>query len=197
MAEKKDNIHKGHRQQVRNQFYEAGLSHMPDHMVLELILYFGIPYKDTNEIAHNLINTFGSFAAVFRADVKDLMKIKGMTENAACLIKLLLPVYNRYAQSLKSRKDIFFTAKQIVDYMRPKYEGSYKEKVFLLCFNSDYQLINVRHIATGDVSSASFSFRDIASIVLENKTRNVINKNKRKSIRKMESNSNNKTNGIN
>lgn len=174
MDEKKENIHKGHRQQLKKQFYEAGLAHMPDHMVLELILFFGIPYKDTNEIAHNLINTFGSYANVFRADLKDLMSVKGMTENAACLLKLLLPAYNRYTQSLGERKPIFFRAYDIVEFMRPKYEGSYKEQVFLLCFDKLYHLISVKHIATGDVSAASFSFRDIASIVLENKSRNVI-----------------------
>lgn len=174
MADKKENIHKGHRQNLKKQFYEGGLAPMPDHVVLELLLFFGIPYKDTNEIAHNLINTFGTFAGVFRADLKDLMAVKGMTENAACLLKLLLPAYNRYTQSLQSNRTKFFKAIEIVEFMRPKYEGSYKEKVFLLCFDKMHQLIAVKHIATGDVSAASFSFRDIASIVLENKSRNVI-----------------------
>ena len=172
--DKKENIHKGHRQNLKKQFYEGGLAPMPDHVVLELLLFFGIPYKDTNEIAHNLINTFGTFAGVFRADLKDLMAVKGMTENAACLLKLLLPAYNRYTQSLQSNRTKFFKAIEIVEFMRPKYEGSYKEKVFLLCFDKMHQLIAVKHIATGDVSAASFSFRDIASIVLENKSRNVI-----------------------
>lgn len=174
MAEKKENIHKGHRQKVRNQFYEAGIGHMPDHVVLEFILYFGIPYKDTNEIAHNLINTFGSFDAVFRADLNDLKGVKGMTENAACLIKLLLPVYNRYTQCLADKQPVLLTAREIADFMRPRYEGTYNEKVFLLCFDSDHCLISTKLIATGDVSSAVFSFRDIASIVLETKTRNVV-----------------------
>lgn len=174
MAEKKDNIHKGHRQKIRNQFYEAGLGHMPDHVVLEFLLYFGIPYKDTNEIAHNLINTFGSFDAVFRADVNDLKGVKGMTENAACLIKLLLPLYNRYTQCQTSKKPSLMSAKEIADFMRPRYEGTYNEKVFLLCFDSDHCLISTRLLATGDVSQAHFSFRDIADIVLETKTRNVV-----------------------
>lgn len=174
MAENKENIHKGHRQSVRKQFYEGGMGPFPDHLILEFLLYYGIPYKDTNEIAHNLISTFGSFAAVFRADLNDLKAVKGMTENAACLIKMILPIYNRYTESLISRNQSFFSAKEIVEYIRPKYEGTYNEKVFLLCFDSDGCLMCTKHIATGDVSNAVVNFRDIAQIVLENKSRNVI-----------------------
>ena len=172
--EKKENIHKGHRQKIRNQFYEAGLNHMPDHVVLELLLYFGIPYKDTNEIAHELLNKFGSFDGVLRADLNDLRRVKGMTENAACLLKLILPVYNRYHKCLNRDKHVMLTPKEIVEYTRPQYEGTYNEKVFLLCFDSDHCLINTKMIGSGDVSKAVLSLREIATTVLETKTRDVV-----------------------
>lgn len=84
-TEKNDNPHKGHRIKVRNRYYETGFNGMADHNVLEMLLFFGIPFKDTNELAHDLIARFGSFSAVLEADVKDLVSVKGMTENAACL----------------------------------------------------------------------------------------------------------------
>lgn len=174
MSEKKDNVHKGHRQSVKNQFYAGGMEPFPDHLILEMLLYFGIPYKDTNELAHNLINTFGSFSAVFRADIADLRAVKGMTENAACLIKMILPIYSRFAQSLAAKSRTFITAKDIVDYIKPKYEGTYNEKVFLLCFDNEGGLISTKHIATGDVSNAIIDLRSIAQIVLENKSRSVV-----------------------
>ena len=108
MAENQDkNIHKGHREKVKQRYYEAGLNSMPDHNILEMLLFFGIPYKDTNEMAHELIARFGSFSGVLEADVKDLVTVKGMTENAAFLITMILPLYKRYMEDISSRKPEF------------------------------------------------------------------------------------------
>ena len=34
---KKVNIHKGHREKVKKRYYDAGLTSMPDHNILELL----------------------------------------------------------------------------------------------------------------------------------------------------------------
>ena len=86
MAEKEKNVHKGHRQKVKNRYIQTGFEGMADHNILELLLFFGIPYKDTNPISHELMDTFGSLSAVFQASVAELKSVKGMTENAACSI---------------------------------------------------------------------------------------------------------------
>ena len=56
--EVKKNVHRGHREKVKQRFYEVGLEGMASHNILELLLFFGIPYKDTNPIAHDLRITF-------------------------------------------------------------------------------------------------------------------------------------------
>ena len=94
----KSNIHNGHRKKVKERYYANGLKGMPPHNILEMLLFFGIPYKDTNPIAHDLIDRFGSLSAVLEAKHSDLLSVKGMTENAACLITMILPLYKRYYQ---------------------------------------------------------------------------------------------------
>ncbi|MCM1544038.1 MAG: hypothetical protein NC110_01955 [Ruminococcus sp.] len=175
MADKaKDNIHKGHRQKVKQRYYETGLRGMADHNVLEMLLFFGIPYKDTNEIAHELISRFGSFSGVLRADVKDLRKVKGMTDNAACLINMLLPVYKRYEADLAQRNPSLMTIKEVVDYVRPKYIGAMTEMVYLLCFDSAHRLIAERMLKEGSLVNATFDLRSIASVLLETNATGVI-----------------------
>ena len=88
----KSNIHNGHRKKVKERYYANGLKGMPPHNILEMLLFFGIPYKDTNPIAHDLIDRFGSLSAVLEAKHSDLLSVKGMTENAACLITMILPL---------------------------------------------------------------------------------------------------------
>ena len=64
---KPENLHENHRARVRETFKRAGADGMPDHNLLELLLFYSIPRKDTNEIAHRLIAAFGSLSRVFDA----------------------------------------------------------------------------------------------------------------------------------
>ena len=52
------NINQGHRQRLRERYLSEGLDGFKDHEVLELLLFQYIPYKDTNKIAHSLIEMF-------------------------------------------------------------------------------------------------------------------------------------------
>ncbi len=170
-----DHSHNFHRKHMRERFYEAGFKGMPDHNVLEMLLYFGIPRKDTNDIAHELINRFGSYADVLEADRHDLMKVKGMTETAACLIKMIVPFYSRYEDNLHDRNPTLDNPEAIADFLRPKYyEGSCRERVFVLCYDNLNHLIACRLLSEGDINSAAFDIREFGRIVLETNCSSVI-----------------------
>lgn len=175
MAEGKVNIHSGHRKKVKDRFFECGFTGMPDHNILEAILFLGIPQKDTNPIAHELMDTFGSFSAVLEAKKSDLMKIRGMTENAAFAIMSYLPVNRRYIESLQKKKPVFENNDQIVEYLKPLFfEKSTIERVFVLCFDSKNRLIACRNVCDGDISSALFDVRELTRIVLEVNAQKII-----------------------
>jgi DNA repair protein RadC len=53
-------IHEGHRQRLKKRFIDEGLTSFEDHQVLELLLFYALPRKDTNELAHTLLTVFGS-----------------------------------------------------------------------------------------------------------------------------------------
>lgn len=73
-----NNVHAGHRKRMKEQFVKEGFSsNTPDHKILEMLLFFSVPRKDTNVIAHDLIDSFGSFAGVFNASYEDLIKVRG------------------------------------------------------------------------------------------------------------------------
>ena len=70
-------IHDGHREKKRQQFLRHGLDSFADHEVLELLLFYAIPRKDTNPIAHALMDRFGSLDAVLSAPVEELGRSAG------------------------------------------------------------------------------------------------------------------------
>ena len=82
-------IHKDHRSRVRDKFFNVGLGAFADHEILELLLFYSIPYKDTNPTAHELLKHFGSLENVFAASKEELVKVKGISDNSASLIKLI------------------------------------------------------------------------------------------------------------
>ena len=60
MGSNKEKLHAGHRARLRKRFFEEGLDAFEDHQVIELLLFYAIPRRDTNEIAHLLLRRYGS-----------------------------------------------------------------------------------------------------------------------------------------
>ena len=89
MSSEEKNIHAGHRQRLRQRYDSVGSSGFEEHTILELLLFYGIPQKDTNPIAHDLIERFGSLEGVLNASKEDLMQVSGIGENAATLLRLI------------------------------------------------------------------------------------------------------------
>ena len=159
---------------MREVYYNSGLESLPDHTVLELLLYFGIPMRDTNETAHLLLEKFGSFSAVLRADRNDLKTVPGMTENAACLLSMLLPVFRRYSDDLTKKRVSIFSVDELVSYVKPKFLDSANERLFAVFADSGGNVISSKMISEGNLSSTGFDFRVLVSACLETKAKNVV-----------------------
>ena len=54
----KEDVHSGHRDRLRNKFLIHGIDIFEPHEIIELILFYAIPRKDTNKLAHNLLKQF-------------------------------------------------------------------------------------------------------------------------------------------
>ncbi|MBR3816358.1 MAG: hypothetical protein IKJ27_06505 [Clostridia bacterium] len=174
MEVKKENPHKGHREKVKARYLVNGLNGMPQHNVLELLLFFGIPYKDTNEIAHKLIEHFGSFSGVLEAKPNELVKIKGMTENAAILINMILPLYKQYAIDLNAHSPCCDSSEKLAEYIRNLLLDTNDERVFAICFDYKRRLIGCKIIGEGDIISSTVDYRRLAEVLLETKANSII-----------------------
>ncbi len=77
----------GHRRRVRARLLESGPSSVPDHELLEMVLFIAQPRCDTKALARDLMHAFGGFADAIAASPADLMKIKGMGQAGAAALK--------------------------------------------------------------------------------------------------------------
>ncbi len=162
------NLHKKHRDRVRKEFLEHGFpDDVAPHKLLEMLLFFSIPRKDTNEIAHLLLEEFGSVSGVFEAETTDLLKVDGIGENSAALIKLILPLLRKYQSEKSSVKHKYTNMDEICDFLIKKYFG-YKSEVFMVTsFDNDGYMISCDKLSEGDMSSVGVSIREIVQVVLK------------------------------
>ncbi len=155
-------IHEGHRLRRRNQFLSGGLDGFAEHEVLELLLFYAIPRRDTNEIAHLLLRRFGTLDAVFSAPVEELMRVEGVGENAAALIHLILPLCRRIRLSAAAAETILDSTEKAGNFFLSRLADERTEVMLQACLDAKGKLISVQKLSTGDVS---FVHADIRSIV--------------------------------
>lgn len=175
MEEKQAHPHSGHRARVKARFLREGLDAFEDHNALELLLFYAVPQRDTNELAHKLISSFGSFSAVFDAPVESLMQVGGIKENAAVLIKLMPALYGKYAQNKQSAGTLFLKSAQAAgEYLVPQFAGQSAERFLAICMNHKCKVLKTVVISDGTANSTALRSRQLAEAVIHTGATNVI-----------------------
>lgn len=160
---------------MRNRFLEQGLDGFEDHQVLEMMLYYCMPRKDTNEVAHDLINAFGSFSGVLEAPVTELCKVPGVGMSAATMLSFAGSMI-RYYMVDKANQDvtIFRTLNDCADYLKPYFTGMRNETVYMLCLDAKCKLLACKMLGEGSVNSAAVPLRKIVDIALSTNATSVV-----------------------
>lgn len=168
----KDNLHKGHRERVKNSVLINGLEDLQEHEWLEYLLFFCIPLKDTNPIAHNLIKKFGSFDAVLDATVSDLCEISGMTANAGLLLHTLPQVFSLYERKKLIPKTVLSVV-NIVPYLRALVRLENTEVFYIVCLDAKNSIIYTGRLGAG-TDAVNLSAREVVKIAMLHRTKSVI-----------------------
>ena len=159
-------IHDGHRQRMKDRFRAEGLDHFSDIQVLELLLFYCIPRKDTNPIAHALLERFGSLSQVLDAPIGELAKVPGMGESAATFLSLTTAVGRYYQVDRAMNVEILTSIEACGRYLVPFFYGRRNETVFLLCLDAKCKVLCCKEIGEGSVNSAGVPIRRIVEAAL-------------------------------
>lgn len=152
-------IHDGHREKMRRRFLRGGLEPFADHEALELLLYYAIPRRDTNPIAHALMERYGSLAAVLDAPVEDLQKVEGIGESAAILLKLAPQLYRKAKLSDAEQETVLSSVERVGAYLLERFAGEKNEVVYQLCLDRKGRLLACKKLGEGGIASADLDVR--------------------------------------
>lgn len=167
-------IHEGHRDRLKRRFSEQGLDSFEDHNALELLLFFALPRRDTNPLAHELINRFGSLEEVFAAPADELSKVPGLGENAVLLIKLIPELSRRCAMSRNRPDEIIDSSEKAGDFLIPLYQNERDEVVYVMCLDAKNKLLCCKQLFRGVTNTAEIGMRKIAEFALAKNASSVI-----------------------
>lgn len=168
-------MHAGHRERLRRRFVAEGLDHFEPHVILEMVLFYAIPRKDTNPIAHSLLYAFhNSLSAVFDAPLEELMKVKGVSRNAAILIKLFPEVCRRYLLEMNETGETVKTSEDAAKHMLPLFFGRTNENVAVMCLDGKGKILYCGIVFEGSVNAAGVSVRRLVEIAVRYATTDVV-----------------------
>ncbi len=170
-------VHKDHRQRVKQKFLELGLKGFHDHEMLELLLFYAIPRKDVNPIAHALLQRFGSLSGVFEASVAELQQTEGIGESAAVLVHLCIELFRSYAidRTQQSMGKLCLTSTQLIgDYLKPYFTGLCEELLMMACVDHKGSVLYCGELGRGSLDGVSVSVRTIVEIAMRHHAHGVI-----------------------
>lgn len=157
--------HLGHRQRVRKKFIENGFDVFEPHEALEMFLFYAIPRKDTNPLAHRLLERYLTIGGVCDAPIDELMEEFGLSESAAAYIKML-PEMSRLYNESKMSDDNIIDYENLGTLFQTKFIGRTSEAVALLLGDAKGKMIYFNVISKGSLNSSDMPVRKIVDLAL-------------------------------
>lgn len=168
-----ENIHKGHRQRLKEKVRKGGLKILDNHEVLELLLTYVIPQKDVNDLAHDLYRTFGSISKTIHADYHELLAVKGVGETTALFFNVLAEL-EAVEKSEKIKDYVINNTCAAVNFFRDNYCVEKDEKLYVVCLNGKLHVSSVHESVGFSDVMASIEIKKFANIVNADNTRAII-----------------------
>lgn len=169
---KNPSIHKDHRSRLKSQFINNGIDSLTDIQKLEMLLFYAIPLKDTNPIAHRLLAEFGSLPGVLLANYNELIKIDGIKENSATLIKFFGSMLNYCSKP--NQEDSITSSAKAKSYATRYFQNVSVEQFYIFCLTKSNKVKKSFLINSGTTSEVNVEIRNITEKALETNCNRII-----------------------
>lgn len=169
------NFHKEHRRRVKERFLRSGLDNFSPHEILELLLFYAVPQKDTNVLGHKLIERFGSVRGVLSAPFEELCAIDGVGEHVATLLRLCLPLAAHvYMEEERQKDKTYHTLEDVGEFFLTQFEGTGEEMVLMLMLDNSFHMIDCQQVGVGTINSVGVTTRRMIELALESQAAAVV-----------------------
>ena len=160
---------------MKKRFAENGGRDFSDHELLEMLLYHVIPRADTNELAHNLLNEFGTLREVMRADPARIERVAGAGKATAGFLSLLFTIRKRAdAQRYIKTRFVADSLVKVGNYLVDHFRDRHDEEFCVMLLDGSLTLIEFKTVGIGSVNSAPVDVKALTKHALLSNATHVI-----------------------
>lgn len=165
----------GHRRRVIEKVFKNGTDTLYEHEFLEFCLFNVYKRRDTNLLAHDLLDKFGNLEAVCSATAEELMSVEGIGSAAAEYIRLIPHISKGYSMHTSIRKkQQFLTLESMYQRCVALLKGNTNEVFYVLCFDNAKHLIKEAKIAEGNPGSVHIDPRKVMDAIAHTTTTSIM-----------------------
>lgn len=151
---------------MKQRFLEHGDRIFDDYQLLELLLYYAVPRRDTNPLAHELMERFGSLSGVLEAGPEELRQLSWVSDSVVVLFELLPQLMRRYQESAANPDGRISSVEDAAAYLRPYFFGLRKERAYLLSVSAKGRVLGCDFLGGGTDTSVGIDPRQLVEIAL-------------------------------
>lgn len=166
-------MHEGH----RSRMYEKLRSHpdsLEEHEMLEILLFNAIPRVNTNPIAHELLDAFGSIERMFDADMDSLLRVRGVGLQTAAYLQGISYFFKAYKGSKHDTMPRKYTSETFPDFLRERFGTMTYEAVDVYCLDEQGNIINRKIFTDGNKESVKISPKELTQAVVQRQNRAIV-----------------------
>ena len=164
----------GHRERIKNKFQKEGLKPFLDHEVLELLLTYSIPRKDTKKLAWSLLKTFGSLSGVLEASNFELQKVKGLGPQSAMLINIVREIITRHSFDKVKKRHSISNQEELYNYCITHLQNKKQECFEVLFLDIKLRLICSEILSEGNIDNTTVYPRKLIELILKHGAKYII-----------------------
>lgn len=145
------NPHEGHRERLKARAWEDGLTTLPPHEVIELLLYYVFSRQNVNELAHQLINRFGSVKSVLNATYDELFSIMGVGHSVAKILNAFGRAARAYAEVPREIAPVILNRSDAIRYASSLFKNDRRAQTWIALVNSGGVIAFSGRVFTGSM----------------------------------------------
>ncbi len=169
-------MHENHRARMRKRFSKLGLAGFSEHEIIEMLLFYAIPRKNTNEIAHDLVKRFGNLRGILQASEAELCTVQGISFHSALYFRFLLELYGHFCRQgiTKGEQTVFDGTEELLAYVSRYYLDRQTESPLLLTFDKNGVLLSCTFLDEGGTQESKLFTANAMKIVVEEQAATIL-----------------------
>lgn len=157
----------GHRQRLRQRFLDAGAESLADYELLELLLFFSVPYVDTKPLAKSLLARFESLGGVLAASPERFAEVPELGPFTVVQLKAIQALMERVLRETIRERCVISSWTQLLDYVQAVMVHEPTEHFRILFLDRKNLLIRDEVQSRGTVDHTPLYPREVVRRALE------------------------------